>query len=222
MIEQPIDTKETVKRYILFFISLFFSGLGIAFTKHGELGVSPVSSVANVFSCKFVSLSLGLWLFLWNCLLILGQILILRKRFRPIQLLQLPLSIFFGLFTDLGMLLVEKIPVSSYISQISMVLIGILIRSFGVALAVIANEILNSAEAFVQAISEAIGKPFGNVKVVFDTSCVIVAVVLSLIFFDFKIVGTREGTLLAAFLTGWLVKCYTSFLQKPLDKILKK
>ena len=44
---------ETVKRYILFIISLFFSALGVAFTKHGELGVSPVSSVANVMSYKF-------------------------------------------------------------------------------------------------------------------------------------------------------------------------
>lgn len=40
-------------------ISLFFSALGVAFTKRGELGVSPISSVANVMSCKFVSLSLG-------------------------------------------------------------------------------------------------------------------------------------------------------------------
>lgn len=39
--------------------SLFFAALGVAFTKRGELGVSPISSVANVMSCKFASLSLG-------------------------------------------------------------------------------------------------------------------------------------------------------------------
>lgn len=50
---------ETAKRYILFIISLFFAALGVAFTKHAELGVSPISSVANVMSCKFPTLSLG-------------------------------------------------------------------------------------------------------------------------------------------------------------------
>ena len=213
--------KETIRRYILFIISLFFSGLGVAFTKHGELGVSPVSSVANVLNCKFPNISLGTCLIIWNVFLIIGQVLILRKKFKLIQLLQLPLSVVFGLFTDLGMVIVEHIPINSYFTQLCMIFIGITIRSFGVALAVIANEILNSAEAFVKSISDSIDKPFGNVKIVFDVSCVIIAVVLSLLFFNGTIVGTREGTFIAAFLTGELVKIYTGLLQKPLDKLLR-
>ena len=65
---------ETAKRYSLFIISLFFAALGVAFTKRGELGVSPISSVANVMNCKYPSLSMGNWLIIWNCVLILGQI----------------------------------------------------------------------------------------------------------------------------------------------------
>ena len=214
--------KETIRRYILFIISLFFSGLGVAFTKHGELGVSPVSSVANVINYRFPYISLGTCLIIWNVLLILGQVLVLRKKFRLIQLLQLPLSVVFGLFTDLGMIIVEQIPINSYFAQLCMIFIGISIRSFGVALAVIANEVLNSAEAFVKAISDTIGKPFGNVKIIFDVCCVLIAVVLSLFFFNGTIVGTREGTFIAAFLTGELVKIYTSWLQKPLDKMMRE
>ena len=75
----------------------------MAFTKHGELGIPPISSLANVLSCRFPALSLGSWLIVWNCVLIVGQILILRRRFRPVQLLQVPLSFLFGWFTDLGM-----------------------------------------------------------------------------------------------------------------------
>ena len=97
-----MSKKETEKRYVLFVISLFISALGVAFTKHGELGVSPISSVANVMSIKLDFFSLGIWLIIWNCVLILGQILILRKKFKPIQLLQIPLSFLFGYFTDFG------------------------------------------------------------------------------------------------------------------------
>ena len=136
--------KETVKRYALFIISLFFSALGVAFTKHAELGVSPISSVANVMSCKFESLSLGNWLIIWNCMLIFGQIIILRKCFKPIQLLQIPLSFLFGWFTDLGMLIVSPIPINSYFVRLAMVIAGIVILSFGISLSVIANVIMNS------------------------------------------------------------------------------
>lgn len=57
--EMPVSKKETVKRYILFIISLFFSALGVALTKSAELGVSPISSVANVMSLKFTAVSMG-------------------------------------------------------------------------------------------------------------------------------------------------------------------
>ena len=102
-----MNKKELTKRYLLFIISLFFSALGVAFTKHGELGVSPTSSIANVISCKYTFWSLGTLLIVWNCILILGQILILRKNFQLIQLLQIPLSFLFGWFTDFGMWIVS-------------------------------------------------------------------------------------------------------------------
>lgn len=86
-----MQTKELVKRYGLFIVSLFFAALGVAVTKRGELGVSPISSMANVLSCKFAFLSLGTWLILWNCALIVGQVILLRKEFQLIQLLQIPL-----------------------------------------------------------------------------------------------------------------------------------
>ena len=46
---------DTIQRYLLFIIGLFFSALGVAITKKGELGVSPISSVANVMSIRPVS-----------------------------------------------------------------------------------------------------------------------------------------------------------------------
>ena len=215
-----MNKKEIVKRYLLFIISLFFSALGVAFTKHGELGVSPISSVANVLSCKFDFLSIGVWLIIWNCILILGQILILKKKFQLIQLLQIPLSFLFGYFTDLGMWAVSWIPTNLYIMKISMVLAGIIILGFGISLSVIANVIMNSGEAFVKAISDTIHKQFGNVKIAFDIICVVIAVLLSLLLFNFNIVGTREGTILSALLVGVVVKFFNKHLHRPINSIL--
>ena len=211
---------EIAKRYVLFIISLFFSALGVAFTKHGELGVSPVSSVANIMSIRFPALSLGTWLVIWNCVLIVGQVILLRKEYAPIQLLQIPLSFLFGYFTDLGMRIVSFIPAGSYPVRLAMIVIGIIILGFGVSLSVIANVIMNSGEAFVKAVADKTNKNFGDVKIAFDVLCVIMAVVLSLVFFDFTIVGAREGTVISALLTGAVVKFFNKRLKEPLNRML--
>ena len=212
---------EITKRYVLFIISLFFSALGVAFTKHGELGVSPVSSVANIMSFRFPSLSLGTWLIIWNCVLIAGQILILRKKFQLIQLLQVPLSFLFGWFTDFGMWIAAFLPVNSYPLRLVMVIVGVTVLGFGVSLSVIANVIMNSGEAFVKAVADTIDKEFGNIKIAFDISCVTISLILSLIFFDFTIVGTREGTVISALFTGVVVKFFNRKLAKPLNTVLE-
>ncbi len=216
-----MNKKELVKRYALLTVGLFFAGVGIAFTRHGELGVSPISSVANVMSFKFDFLSMGAWLIVWNCILIAGQILILRKDFKLYQLLQIPLSFLFGYFTDFGMWLVSFFPVSNYFLKLLMLFIGIAVLAFGISLSVIANVIMNSGEAIVKAISDKTGFEFGNVKVVFDVSCVLFSIILSLIFFDMKIIGTREGTVISAVLTGFAVKFFTGILKNRISEILK-
>ena len=109
-----MNAKETVKRYILFIIGLFFMGMGVAFTRHGELGVSPISSVANILSYKFTFWSMGEWLTFTNILLIVAQILILRKNFKLIQLIQVPLSFLFGAFTDICLNMIVNIPTDTY------------------------------------------------------------------------------------------------------------
>lgn len=215
-----MSKNEVMKRYVLFVISLFFAAIGVAFTKHGELGVSPISSVANVMSCRYTVFSLGTWLIIWNCVLIIGQVVLLRKEFKPIQLLQVPLSFLFGWFTDFGMWIVSFIPVNHYPARLAMVLIGIVILGFGISLSVIANVIMNSGEAFVKALSDITHKEFGNVKIAFDVSCVILALLLSLLFFDMRIVGTREGTIIFALLTGVVVKFFTKRLKTPLERVL--
>lgn len=208
------------ERYTLFIISLYFAAFGVAITKHGELGVSPISSVPNVLSSRIDSLSLGAWLIIWNCILIVGQVVILKKEFQLIQLLQIPLSFLFGIFTDFGVWCMSYVSNDYYAVRILLVLLGIITLGFGVALFVIANVIMNSGEAFVKAISDKSGMLFGNVKIGFDVGCVMLALVASWIFFDGKIIGMREGTILTALLTGVVVNFFVKRISEPVNNIL--
>lgn len=215
-----MSKKEIFKRYILFILCLFFMGIGVSLTKHGELGVSPISSVANVISIKFSFLSFGTWLTISNCVLLLGQVILLRKNFMPFQLLQIPLSFLFGYFTDFGLYLASFIPNDIYIVKLLLVIFGIVVLGFGITLGVIANVILNSGEAFVKALSDVIHKEFSNVKIAFDVSWVAFSIVLSLFFFGGELVGTREGTILSAIFTGMAVKLWLKLIKKPIERII--
>lgn len=217
-----MSKKEIFKRYILFIISLFFIGFGIALSKQGELGVTPISSVANVVSYRFTALSFGNWLIISNCVLILWQILLLRRNFEPVQFLQIPLSVIFGYFTDLGMIIAGLIPNDIYIMKLLLVIAGMVVLGFGIALGVVADVILNSGEAIVKALATVTKKDFANVKIIFDVSWVLFSVVLSLILFDGQLVGTREGTIISAFGVGFVVKFFRPMLQKPFTKILTR
>ena len=205
------------KRYLLLIAGVFFVGLGVAIARRSNLGISPVSSVANVLSLKFDVFSMGTWLMLWNCLIILAEMAILRRNFKPIQLLQFPISLLLGVFTDVGVWMVSVIPADGYILRLLLVLISVPVLALGITLMLISNTVMNVGEAFVDVVSKALHKNFGNIKVVFDISCVTLSVLLSLLLFDLTVVGTREGTFIAAFGTGFVVKWMTKRLKAPIE-----
>lgn len=210
----------TVRKYVLFVIGLFFVALGVSVSVKAGIGVSPISSVAYVVS-SIVPLSLGTCLFLWNILLLVLQIVILRKRFNIIQLMQIPLSVVFGFFTDFTKYIVAAnvIP-DMYIMKLIYTVIGSVSIALGIALSLIADVVLNPGEGFVKAISDVSGKKFGNVKVIVDVSFVALAAVLSFAVLK-EFVGIREGTLMAAVFIGLIVKVFMRFIVRPVKKIMK-
>ena len=79
-----------LRRYILFFCGVLCAALGIALITLAGMGTSAVSSLSYVLTFVFPGLSLGVFTFLVNCTMLVGQVLLLRHRFQSIQLLQIP------------------------------------------------------------------------------------------------------------------------------------
>ena len=69
---------------------------GVAFSIKANLGTSPISSVPYVVSL-FTPLTVGTATIMMHIVFILLQILILRKDYHLIQLMQLPVAILFGI-----------------------------------------------------------------------------------------------------------------------------
>ena len=193
------------KRYLLLFAGLSIMAFGVAFSIKASLGTSPISSIPYVVSL-FAPLTVGTATIVMHCVFILLQILILRRNYHPIQLMQLPVAVFFGYLTDFGVWAVRGIHCSTYWQQWIVCLIGILLVAAGVSLEVKAGVVVLAGEGVVLAICKVLPKiKFGYMKVGFDVTLVVIACVLSLGFTG-RLQGVREGTVAAAPLGGLIAK----------------
>ena len=193
-----------LKRYILFLIGLFVNALGVSLVTKASLGTSPISSIPYVLSLNF-PFTLGNFTIVFSILLIVLQILILRKNFKLENILQIPVSIAFGYFIDLTMYMLFWINPQNYFVKMIALLAGCLVLGLGVYLEVLADVVMLPGESFVRAIVQTWNTNFGTTKIVFDSSMAIIAGVLSFVFSG-KLNGVREGTIIAALLVGFIAR----------------
>ncbi len=193
-----------LKRYLLLLVGLSIMAFGVAFSIKASLGTSPISSVPYVLSL-FTPLTVGTATIIMHCFFILMQILILRKNYHFIQLMQLPIAFFFGYLTDFGVWAVRGISYHAYWQQWILCLIGILLVAVGVSLEVKAGVVVLAGEGVVLAICQVLPVKFGYMKVGFDVTLVVIACVLSLVF-THQLQGVREGTVAAAIMVGLIAK----------------
>ena len=195
---------EKLKRYLIFLVGLFVNSLGVSLITKANLGTSPISSIPYVLSLNF-PFTLGNFTIFFSIFLIVLQLIILRKNFKLEHILQIPVSIIFGYFIDLTMILFFWVNPEAYIMKIVYLLIVCLILGVGVYMEVLADVVMLPGESFVRAIVLTWKTNFGTTKICFDVSMSVIAAVLSFVFAG-KLAGVREGTVIAALLVGFIAR----------------
>lgn len=208
-----------LRRYLLFLVSLFINAFGIALITRALLGTSPITSTTYVLS-MFTPLTMGQWTIVLNLLFMLFELPFMTREHlrtdRRIYLLQIPVTLFFGVFIDFSMGALGWLEPHSYAGQIVSLLCGCFVLAVGIALEVKVNIAMAAGEYFVRAISRRLRREFGYVKLGFDVTLVALACALSLIFMS-RISGVREGTVIAALIVGPIVH-FISPLYRRLDR----
>ena len=207
-------------RYIIFFIGLMIMGLSIALTAKSNLGTTPIFSFPYVLSLV-TNMRIGLLISLMTFSFVILEFILLKGKFSRVQYLQLLLCPTFGFFVDFGMYVFRFVDPVAYIERMVILLIACFALAFGIYLQVIADVLINPAEGLVKIISEKTGMKFGNVKILFDSTLLIIAVTISLIAFG-TIISVREGTFVVALATGSITKLYMSTFGKlGLERLYK-
>ena len=197
-------TEHLARRITVLTTGLCIMALGVAFSIKADMGTSPISSVPYTVS-MFAPLSVGTATIIMHCAFILLQIILLRRKYNPLQLFQLPVALVFGALTDAALSLLEPLEPSGYAESCLCCIAGIILVAAGVSAEVNSDTVPLAGEGFALALSSVSGLKFGTAKVVTDSSLVTISLILSVIFLG-NLGGVREGTVAAALLVGTIAR----------------
>lgn len=198
---QPIQN--ILIRLACLILGFAFIALGVAISRSTGLGTSPISAVPNVLS-YLTSITIGQWTMIVNMLFVVVQIVLLRKQFQPIQLLQVPATALFSWFIDFFVPYAEMVPQPNYFSHVLVLCVAMVVTALGVFLEVRAALIPLPGEGVSVTVSKVFSIPFHKCKVGFDMTCVVTGVIISIAVIH-GLVGVREGTIFVAIFTGYVV-----------------
>lgn len=199
-------------QHLWLLISLYFMTLGVALCVRSMLGSSVISSIPMAFAMagqdgQAPALTIGGYTNIMNIVLVGLQVLVLRRRFQPIQLLQLVIGFLFGWLIDVNMALTSVLDYGQLWMQALAQFAGCTIMAFGIAMEVRCGSVTMPGEGIQVAISRVSGLPFAKTKIIVDTCLVAGAVACSYVFWgvwQWQIIG--PGTLFAMIYVGWGVK----------------
>lgn len=195
----------TLKRIFNYIFGLFLITLGVAFSIKSDLGSAPVSSIPYAMSLIW-AIEIGVATFIFHAFLVLIELILLRRNFKPKHFLQVFVGVIFGAFTSFSVSLMNFIPpAGNLLVALLMSVFSIFFIALGLFFYVPTNIIPLSVEGVTQAIAIVSKKPFSRIKVYLDITIVVSALILSYVFLG-SLGSVGIGTVLGALFIGTIVK----------------
>lgn len=205
-----------IQRTLVFFVGVFLIAMGIAISVRADLGTAPIASLPTVLSFA-TPVSVGTYIMSLNLLFVGLQALVLRRKFRLFQLVQIPVAVAFGLLVDTCMQLTSWLDPSSYFEQWCWIIVSVVSLALGVYIEVQPRLTYLPGDGIVFAIYTVLQNiPYGTVKVVVDTIMVGLAVLASWTLLG-GLFGVREGTVFSALTVGIIIRVISR-----IDKRIRK
>lgn len=151
-----------------------------------------------------------------NIACVFGQIIILRKEFKLIQLLQIPLSILLGVVINYVLYDILIFPFDSYIGGIIMYIISTEVCVIGVAFIMVLDEVTFALEGFCDALTKIMPFQFHVIRQLADVLSFVIIIILTLITQIPWSIWT--GTIIGLIIFGPSLGVFMKLFQKILGK----
>ncbi|AYV69377.1 membrane protein [Niallia circulans] len=198
-------------RCLLYVVGLFILAFGATLTIKANLGAGPWDAL-NVGLSHLVGLTIGSWIVIIGIILIFVNALLLRNK--P-NLLSLATVFILGFFVDFWMAhLVNRLHYFMFMSQLLLLIAGLIIVGLGIALYLQSEFPLNPIDDFMVTIQERYGVNLMVAKLIGE--------ILALLF-AFLVKGPIGlGTLIIAFGLGPAIQFFHPYCSKLTGKFVIK
>ena len=204
-----------MKKYVWYVLGIIISSFGNAIMFKMHLGQSTFN--AMTYSLGLITgLKIGNISILFNITLIIIQILILRRNFKKIQLLQMVPGIISGLVVNFFLYdfsPIATLSVQSYGKEIFVFICGLIINSFGISLIASADIVAAPSESLCLTLANKTKKSFQFYRTGLDVFFVSVALIVMFLL-QTNTNAIREGTVLNLVFMGTLIGFFNSLSKK--------
>lgn len=205
-----------IKKSIILVIMISLVGAGAALALKAAVGVGSrdalAATVAGIVGIEVGTMGMGL-----NFVYIFIQIILLKKGFKKIQLLQFPFSILLGAIINVMLYDVfSMFTFNSYFIRIVALLLGNTICAFALAVLMVMNLITVPLEGACMAVSKKFNKKFHVIRQLFDVGAIVLIFILAFVFN--QPLAAREGTIIGVLTFGPSMGIF----MKLLTPIIKK
>lgn len=179
--------------------------IGVAFSFKSNLGSSPISSIPYSISLIY-PIDVGTATIIFHCILVFIEFLLLRKAFEAKFLLQVVAGVIFGWFTNIAVFIVGFVPDFGILGSFIFLAISIVVVAFGIFLYLPPDIVQLAGEGVMQAIAIVSNQPFPKVKVIFDSTMVVISFLMCGLLLNNFFASVGIGTVLAAIFIGTTLK----------------
>lgn len=171
--------KNILQKYIIIICGFIIVGIGFAFTLKANVGVGAWDALSASLN-SLTKIEVGTLGMILNIACVFGQIVILRKDFKWIQILQIPLSVLLGIVINFVLYDILIFPFDSFIGGIIMYIVFTEVCVIGVALIMVLDEVTFALEGFCDALTRIIPFPFHVIRQFADILSFVVIVILTI------------------------------------------
>ena len=196
-----------------YFLSIIIMSFSVAMVSAADLGLSMIVAPAYIISQALGVVTFGQSEYLVQALLLVLFCLIVKK-FRPLYLVSFGTCLIYGAMLDLWRTIIPMFnPVITapgsmdWPIRIAFFLGGAVMTAFSVALSFHAYLYPQMYDYFVKGVAAARHTDRGKVKIIFDLSCLALALVLTFVLFG-RLVGVGVATFITAAINGPIINLF--------------
>ena len=183
-----------LKRVLLLMVLMVTVSMGASITLKAAIGVAAWDAMSQSVS-YLTGAKIGTIGMLFNSLCVLGQILVLGKQYKWIQLLQLPLNILLGTLINFFLYdVLGSVTIDSYLVNLLILLVSLVFMSIVVSAVMVLDMVTFALEGFCLAVAKVTKTEFSKVRQGMDILSVVIVLILT---FSFSLpLSLREGTII--------------------------